>query len=95
MSNYAPTDQKLHSDVLVRTNRHDIDAEALAQHWKLTSQIRINQIQKFGLTEKLTSVLSEYSAYKRTDVLMLVILIKIFQKSEKKTFSLIKNIEYN
>lgn len=74
MCNYAPTDQELHSDELVRTNRHDIDFATLTQHWKLSSQIRNNKIQNLGPSDKLTSLFSEYSAFKKADGLMLVIL---------------------
>jgi len=70
------------SDEIVRVSGMELDISILRQHWKLSSQIRLNKISDLK-DSKITAILNEYSGYKRPDGALLVNIIFLF--FEKKT----------
>lgn len=69
---FRPTPQEIESDELIKLQGHDTDLQTYLQHWRSSARIRLKKILDLQPDDKITSIIQEYSAYKRADGAMLV-----------------------
>lgn len=74
---FVPTDQENQSDDLIKMGCHNSDLSTFLQHWKSSAKIRLSKINNLAEGSKVTSILQEYPAYKRSDCSMLVSYLNI------------------
>lgn len=66
VGSFAPNDLQFQSDEIIKMNSETNYSEFI-QHWRNSSEIRLNKLQNLNKDQKITDFLQEYAAYKRAD----------------------------
>lgn len=75
---YEASEVELLSDEMVKVGAGSMELQTFMQHWKSSSKLRLQKIKALKPGMQITSILTEYQAYKRGDGSALVSLFLFF-----------------